>query len=126
MADPAPHLHHGIDYVELAAPDLDAIKRFYGAAFGWTFTDYGPDYAGYSDGRTHAGGRGEAGGVRREASVARGGPLVILYSSALEATRDAVVAAGGTLTRDIFTFPGGRRLQFTDPAGNELGVWSDR
>ena len=23
-----------------------------------------------------------------------------------------------------FAFPGGRRFQFTDPSGNELGVWS--
>ena len=26
--------------------------------------------------------------------------------------------------REPFAFPGGRRFQFTDPSGNELGVWS--
>jgi len=51
---------------------------------------------------------------------------VILYSRELEKTRDAVKEAGGSLTKDIFTFPGGRRFQFTDPSGNELGVWSDK
>lgn len=126
MADRASHLHHGIDYVELAATDLPAAKRFYEAAFGWTFTDYGPEYWGYSDGRTQDGKRVEAGGFRLEKKVATGGPLVILYSSALEKTRDAVKAAGGALTKDIFEFPGGRRFQFTDPSGNELAVWSDR
>jgi predicted enzyme related to lactoylglutathione lyase len=38
--------HHTFDYIELAAPDLAAAKSFYADAFGWTFTDYGPDYAG--------------------------------------------------------------------------------
>lgn len=125
MAEHAPHWHHGIDYIELAQTDLEAAKAFYRAAFGWTFTDYGPDYVGYSDGRTHDGASVEAGGFRREAAVVTGGPLVILYSRSLAATRDAVKAAGGRLTKDIFAFPGGRRFQFLDPSGNELAVWSD-
>jgi predicted enzyme related to lactoylglutathione lyase len=25
--------------------DVAAAKQFYGSAFGWTFTDYGPDHA---------------------------------------------------------------------------------
>jgi predicted enzyme related to lactoylglutathione lyase len=125
VAEHALHRHHGLDYVELAQVDLEAAKAFYGAAFGWTFTDYGPDYVGYCDGRTHDGVPVEAGGFRREATVATGGPLVILYSRTLAATRDAVKAAGGQLTKDIFAFPGGRRFQFLDPSGNELAVWSD-
>ena len=55
-------------------------KQFYAAAFGWGFNDYGPDYAGIKDGE------GEAGGLRLEASVTTGGPLVILYSRDLEAS----------------------------------------
>lgn len=31
-----------IDYVEMPGGDLAALKRFYGDAFGWRFTDYGP------------------------------------------------------------------------------------
>ena len=31
--------HHTFDYVELAAPDLTAAKKFYADAFGWTVTD---------------------------------------------------------------------------------------
>jgi uncharacterized protein len=37
-----------------------------------------------------------------------------------------VTAAGGTIVRPIFSFPGGRRFHFTDPSGNELAVWSDQ
>ena len=57
--------------------------------------------------------------------VRSGGPLVILFSSDLEASVRAVVAAGGTITTEPFTFPGGRRFHFTDPSGNELAVWGD-
>ena len=38
-----------IDYVELPGTDLPATKSFYGQAFGWTFTDYGPTYAAFGD-----------------------------------------------------------------------------
>ena len=122
MANPATHVHLSIDYIELGAIDVAAAKAFYAGAFGWTFNEYGPDYAGILDGRA---GGGEAGGLRKDANVTSGGPLVILYSKTLEKTRDAVKAHGGNLTKDIFSFPGGRRFQFTDPSGNELGVWSE-
>jgi predicted enzyme related to lactoylglutathione lyase len=36
-----------------------------------------------------------------------------------------VTGAGGTITKPIFAFPGGRRFHFTDPSGNELAVWSE-
>ena len=112
-------VHHTIDYIELAAPDLAAAKAFYAAAFGWAFNDYGPDYSGIRA----PGGDGEVGGLNPEAPAGRGGALVLLYSDDLEASVRAVVAAGGAVTREPYTFPGGRRFYFTDPAGNELGVW---
>ena len=122
----APSTHHAIDYIELAVPDLAAAMRFYQSAFDWSFTEYGPHYAGFADGPRDSG-RREFGGLREEAAGARGAaaPLVLLFSSDLEASRERVKAAGGTITRDIFVFPGGRRFQFTDPAGNQLGVWSN-
>jgi uncharacterized protein len=116
----AAHQHHAIDYIELAVSDVAAAKRFYGAAFGWRFTDYGPDYAGIQgEGR-------EVGGFRKDTEVRTGGPLVVLYSDSLEATLAALRDAGGRISREIFSFPGGRRFHFTDPSGNELAVWSAR
>jgi len=50
---------------------------------------------------------------------------VILYAEDLESTQDRVVASGGTIIQDIFSFPGGRRFHFADPNNNELAVWSD-
>jgi hypothetical protein len=110
--------HHAIDYVEFTVRDLGAAKRFYAAAFGWQFNDYGPDYAGIK------GVDGEVGGLTQSAQPRTGGPLVVLYSKDLEKTLAGVRAAGGKIVREPFAFPGGRRFQFTDPSGNELGVWS--
>lgn len=112
--------HHAIDYVEFAVTDLADAKRFYAAAFGWAFNDYGPAYVGIRSGD------GEAGGFRLEPAVLPGGPLVILYSDDLVASLDAVRNAGGVITVQPFDFPGGRRFQFRDPSGNELAVWTAR
>jgi uncharacterized protein len=51
--------------------------------------------------------------------------LVILYSDDLEATLARVQEAGWVLSQEIFGFPGGRRLDFHDPSGNEPAVWSE-
>lgn len=112
------HTHHTIDYIEFTVRDIAAAKRFYGAAFGWQFTDYGPEYAGIQ------GGDGEVGGLRQAEDVRAGGPLVVLYSTDLEASLEAVRRAGGPIVQDPFSFPGGRRFHFRDPSGNELAVWS--
>ena len=40
-----------IDYVEMGVADIARSKDFYGRAFGWTFTDYGPTYCEFSGGR---------------------------------------------------------------------------
>jgi uncharacterized protein len=113
---------HAIDYIEFSVADMTDSKRFYGEAFGWTFTDYGPEYAGIRK----PDGSGECGGLCIAKTIVPGGPLVILYSSALEDSLRQVLAAGGRITQDIFSFPGGRRFHFADPSGNELAVWSDQ
>ena len=112
--------HHAIDYVELGAPELEATRAFYEAAFGWRFNDYGPDYAGI----VPPDGDGEVGGLNRAGRAGRGGALVLLFSDDLDATVSAVEAAGGTITARPYEFPGGRRFEFADPSGNVLGVWA--
>ncbi|MGA9117396.1 MAG: VOC family protein [Bacteroidota bacterium] len=113
-------MHHGIDYIEFGVTNMAESKRFYEAAFGWSFNDYGPAYAGI---RRQG---GEAGGFRLESKVSPGGPLVILYSEDLDSTLRRVREAGGKIIREPFDFPGGRRFHFQDLSGNELAVWSAR
>lgn len=113
--------HHEIHYIEIVVTDMAEAKRFYQSAFGWKFTDYGPDYAGIQKS-----GGSESGGLRLGTEVTTGGPLVILYSNDLEATLASVAEVGGQIVQDPFEFPGGRRFHFLDPSGNELAVWSER
>lgn len=107
-----------IDYIEFPATDIAATKRFYNEVFGWKFEDYGPDYTSFQDGRL-------AGGFWNAPKVQEGGALVVMYATDLEGTEAKVRAAGGTIVKPIFSFPGGRRFQFSDPNGNELAVWSE-
>lgn len=113
--------HEKINYIEFPSRNLKSTKAFFMAAFGWEFTDYGPDYASFSN-------QGVDGGfytAELAADASAGSALIVLYSSALEETQKKVASAGGTVTKPIFAFPGGRRFHFTEPSGNELAVWSD-
>ncbi len=107
-----------IDYIELPVADLPKTKQFYEAVFGWAWTDYGDAYSSFHDGRL-------SGGLTADEAEKPKGPLVVLYAVNLEETLDRLTAAGGIITRSPFAFPGGRRFHFTDPAGNELAVWSE-
>jgi hypothetical protein len=106
-----------IDYVEMPGGDLVALKGFYRDAFGWSFTDYGPDYVAFNEGLD--------GGFDGDPTTTLTRPLVTLYAHDLEAMAAKVEAAGGRVVRPIFSFPGGRRFHFEDPSGNELAVWSE-
>jgi uncharacterized protein len=106
-----------INYVEFNVADIEASKSFYGKAFNWTFTDFGPAYCEFTDGQMK-GGFTTTGPVN-----AAGGPLVILYADDLEDAEKRVRAAGGLISVPIFSFPGGRRFHFRDPDNYELAVW---
>src|ERR1043165_2755952 len=97
--------HHRIDYIEFGATDIAATKAFYASVFGWKFTDYGPDYTSFEDGRM-------TGGFDGSATPSKGGPLVVLFSTELEKTQAAISANGGTISKSIYSFPGGRRFHF--------------
>ena len=116
------HTHHALDYVELGVSNLAATREFYATAFGWEFTDYGPDYAGIRA----PDGDGEVGGLNPARPPAGGGPLLLLFSDDLDASVRAVREAGGEVLAEPYAFPGGRRFHFADPDGYELAVWSDK
>jgi uncharacterized protein len=118
-----PQRHHAIDYVELTVTDLEQAKRFYTEAFGWHFNDYGPEYAGIRGPDDEP--ASEVGGLALGGAPRPGGPLVLLFSTDLDSSVTAVQNAGGTIVNGPYEFPGGRRFHFTDPSGNELGVWAE-
>ncbi len=104
-----------INYVELPVADAEAAKSFYEAAFGWRMADFGPSYAATTTGDVDLGLQGDA----AEATAA---PLAVIAVEGLDDWPSRIAAAGGTITRPIFAFPGGRRFHFTDPSDNELAV----
>lgn len=106
-----------ISYVELPVKDVPAVRDFYAGAFGWAFTDFGPDYSATMTGDTDLGLNGD-----QEQATATILPLVEVKED-LEGALDKVWKAGGTITLPIFAYPGGRRFHFRDPAGHELGVF---
>ena len=101
-------------YLELPTRDRAASKDFYAQAFGWAFTDFGPDYAATLSGDTDVG---------LDAAPNRvAAPLPVIEVEDLEAAQAAVERAGGTITVPIFAFPGGRRFHFRDIDGHELAA----
>jgi len=106
-----------IDYLEVPG-DVGVAKKFYSAVFGWSFKDWAPTYA-----DTQA---GIAFGINGDPAQRPRHPMPGIQVKDLEATRDQVRKAGGEITLEIFSFPGGRRFHFADPSGNELAAWSEK
>ena len=112
-ARPPHRLHRNVGHEHPRDPDV--LSK----AFGWKFTDYGPEYTSFEDGRL-------AGGFHAGGPTGGNGVLVVIYAVDLADAEKRVRDAGGTVVKPVFDFPGGRRFHFKDPSGNELAVWSDK
>jgi len=113
--------HEKLNYLEFAAKDLSATKKFFEFAFAWEFEDYGAEYTAFNQ-------QGLEGGFYKADMCSKsdaGGALAIFYSDDLEATLEKIEKAGGTIVKPTFDFPGGRRFHFEEPSGNEFAVWAD-
>ena len=118
MSTECPPRDRTINYIEFSVADIARSKAFYGKAFGWRFTDYGPDYCEFSDGHMK-------GGFDASGPVTLGGALPVLYGADLSELLTSIEEAGGKIVKPIFEFPGGRRFHFTDLDGYELAVWTE-
>jgi len=110
-----------LDLVEFSASspeELARAKTFFTNVFGWQFKDYGDGYSDTPD-------SGLTSGINATGEGQAKMPLPVLYVEDLEATKEKIAQAGGTIVHDTYSFPGGRRFHFTDPLGNELAVWSE-
>jgi uncharacterized protein len=111
-----------IDLVEFpasSAEETQAVSKFFSAVFGWQFKEWGNTYSDTHD-------SGVAAAVNGSQTKEQTMPLAVIYAEDLEATEATIVREGGAITHAISAFPGGRRFAFTDPAGNQLAVWSDK
>ncbi len=117
-----PHHPNQIDYIEFPLSNPDQLARtesFFTDVFGWAYKNWGEDYSDTTS-------SGVGSGLNADSQHRPGQPLVVIYRDDLTAARARIVAAGGTITCDIFAFPGGQRFHFREPSGIELAVWSDK
>lgn len=108
-----------IDYVEIPVTDLKKTREFFTSLFGWSFQEWGDEYMSFNDGRLD-------GGFRHSAEAApSSGVLLVFFSDDLERDVERVKGLGGTISQEIYPFPGGRRFHFVDPAGTEYAMWAE-
>lgn len=117
------HDHEKINYIEFPVKDIVVAKSFFAKVFGWSFVDYGPEYTAFS--KKDCGIDGGFFQSSLTVSAKNGSVLIVFYSNDLEQTQGKIEGAGGMITEPVFSFPGGRRIHFVDPNGNEYAVWSD-
>ena len=108
-----------IDYVEIPVTDLKKTREFFTSLFGWSFQEWGDEYMSFNDGRLDGGFR------HSEEPAPSTGVLLVFYSKNLERDVERVKDLGGTISQDIFSFPGGRRFHFVDPVGTEYAMWAE-
>jgi predicted enzyme related to lactoylglutathione lyase len=104
-----------VNFIELPARDLGAARTFYSTVFDWELTDFGPSYSCTMTGNVDL-------GLQGNMSEAPTMPLPVVLVDDLEAAQTKVERAGGTISKPIFGFPGGRRFHFLDPNGLELAI----
>ena len=109
-----------INYVEIPVTDPARARDFFAELFGWTFQEWGDDYISFKDGRL------DGGFARSTTPAPSTGVLLVFYSEDLERDIARVQALGATISKEAFSFPGGRRFHFVDPVGTEYAIWSDR
>jgi predicted enzyme related to lactoylglutathione lyase len=115
-------INNTINYLEIPVTDMAASKDFFSNLFGWKFADYGPDYACFLE-------AGIDGGFYRAEQAgfsSANGPLIVMYHYEIDAIKARVISLSGKITKDTYSFPGGRRFHFTDPNNNEYAIWSDK
>jgi predicted enzyme related to lactoylglutathione lyase len=110
-------------WVDVASPDLDGSKQFYGTLFGWdAFVTPDPEAGGYTmfllNGKEVAG----LGPIFNPGQPSAWS--VYFATEDADATAKAVQDAGGQVVAPPFdVMTAGRMAIFTDPSGAFFGVW---
>lgn len=112
-----------ISYLEYPAINLAKTKSFFEQVFHWEFTDYGPEYTSFSKTAGLNGGFYQS---SLTSTTDKGAALTVFYSKNIAHIQSEIEAAGGTIVKPLFSFPGGVRFHFTEPSGNEFAVWSEQ
>jgi predicted enzyme related to lactoylglutathione lyase len=110
-------------WIDLVTSDIARAQTFYGAVFGWTFSEADPAYGGYTtasrDGHLVAGLMSTPDGYDGP-----DGWTTYLHTADIESVLAAATAAGATDCGGVMDVPAkGRMAMLTDPAGAFIGLW---
>lgn len=110
---------HPIVHIEFSAKDRKASQKFYGEAFGWSFTVYDDmHYTTFNAGEGPGGGFNEVG-----EKYPAGTTMVYLETDDVTASLKAVETAGGSIVEAEYEIPMvGNFGVFLDPSGNKIGL----
>jgi predicted enzyme related to lactoylglutathione lyase len=103
-----------IDYFELPVASPKTSSAFFAKAFGFGAQAFGEGYIEVRDG-------GVLGGLN--GSSESQAPLIGIRTDDIAAAEKAITAAGGTITKSMYDYPGGKRFFFREPGGSELLVY---
>ena len=109
-----------IVHVELSSKDAEAMKKFYGAAFGWEFADFPEmNYV------TFTSGEGDVGGGFNPITDENppGNVAIYIHTDDLADTKARISAGGGMILMDDMAIPTvGTMSMFKDPSDNVLAL----
>jgi predicted enzyme related to lactoylglutathione lyase len=107
-----------LNYVEFPTKDIQATKKFFVDAFGWSFTDFGGDCTAFADQWL------ESGFYTSNLSslASNGSALLVLLTDNLEQAQSIVESFGGKISTPIFSFPGESRFHFIEPGDDQFAV----
>jgi len=108
-----------ICYIELPATDIAKSSEFYKNVFGWNIRKRNDGSIAFDDGVGEVSGTWVLG---RPPSTTPGLLIYIMVDS-VEATVDAVVAAGGVIVQPIGADAPEITARFRDPGGNVIGLY---
>ncbi|WP_214402901.1 VOC family protein [Pseudonocardia lacus] len=109
-----------ISYLQLPATDVEESAAFYSTVFGWRLRRKEDGRVSFDDGVGEVSGHWETGLPAAE----RPGLLVHVLVVDVEATLEAVRAAGGRVVEAAHGAPPEVHALVADPAGNVIGVFA--
>lgn len=115
-------------WIDLATPDPEAAKSFYGALFGWEYSEEATDQPGVHYVMARKDGHSAAGMMQLSEEMAASGmpPVWSSYVTVpdVEATVAKVGPAGGTVLQPAMdVMEAGRMAVVADPAGAVICLW---
>ena len=114
-----------VAFFEILSPDAGRARAFYSDLFGWA-ADANPAFGGYALVDTKAGEGAIGGGIGPSSGPGDKGVKIYVRVDDLDAYLDRAEMLGGKRLVPPTDLPGdfGRFAVFTDPDGNQVGLWA--